>query len=145
MQNIHYADTSGHIGFIAPGRADPQERRRALAGAGMDRRIRLAGLDSVRGLAPDDRPGGRRTVQRQQPDRARGLPLPADRRLGGPASGRAGSPSFSSATHSGRLIAAMQADVLSLLAQDLLPIMLAAPPRGPAAAAAMARLETGTG
>jgi penicillin amidase len=38
--------------------------------------------------------------------------------------------------------AAMQADVLSLLAQDLLPIMLAAKPSGPAAAAAMARLKT---
>jgi penicillin amidase len=35
----------------------------------------------------------------------------------------------------------MQADVLSLLAQDLLPIMLTAPARGQAAAAAMARLR----
>jgi penicillin amidase len=37
--------------------------------------------------------------------------------------------------------AAMQADLLSLLAQDLLPIMLAAAPNGRAAAAAMARLK----
>jgi penicillin amidase len=37
--------------------------------------------------------------------------------------------------------AAMQADLRSLLAQDLLPIMLAAEPGGPAAAAAMAQLE----
>ena len=64
--------------------------------------------------------------------------------LGGRRTGRAGSPSCSSATRFGPAdFAAMQADVLSLLAEDLLPIMLSgARRRTPAAAAAKARLET---
>ena len=58
-------------------RADPQARRRPLASAGMDRRIRLDGLGAVRRPAARARSTGRRAVQRQQPHRAAGLPLPA--------------------------------------------------------------------
>ena len=63
--------------------------RRPLAGAGLERRLRLAGRDPVRGPAAGARPAGRRADQRQQRDRAAGLPLSLDRRLGGLLSGPA--------------------------------------------------------
>ena len=73
----------GHIGLIAPGRVPIRRSgRRPLAGAGLERRVRLAGLDPVRGAAARLRPAGRPPAQRQQPPRARGLSLPADRGLG---------------------------------------------------------------
>ena len=41
-QNLVYADTEGNIGYQAPGRIPVREPgRRHVAGAGLDRRVRL--------------------------------------------------------------------------------------------------------
>ena len=125
MQNILYADTLGsHRLHRAGPRADPQARRRPLAGAGMDRRIRLEGwvpfdalpraLDPPGGvlfnannrIVPPDYPY-LLTADWEAPYRARRLAELLERAAFGPAE-----------------FAAMQADLLSLLAQDLLPVML---------------------
>ena len=83
MQNILYADTSGHIGFIAPGRVPIRKHGDGRWPVpGWTGEYDWTGLDPVRRPAARARPAGRRAVQRQQPHRAAGLPLPADRRLG---------------------------------------------------------------
>jgi penicillin amidase len=146
MQNVHYADTSGHIGFIAPGRvpirANGDGRWPVPGWTGeydwqgwipFDALPRM--LDPADGvlfnannrLVPPDYPY-LLTADWEAPHRARRLARLLERDAFGPAD-----------------FAAMQADVLSLLAQDLLPIMLAAAPSGPAAADALARLEAWDG
>ena len=138
----------GHIGFIAPGRVPVRAPgRRPLAGAGLERRVRLAGLDPVRGAAARARPAGRPSVQRQQPRRAGGLPLSADRRLGGRPTARAGSPSCSTATATiSRASRRSRPISCRCWRDDLLPIMLEAEPLSPAAARGHgARSRPGTG
>ncbi len=143
MQNIHYADTSGHIGFIAPGRVPIRRNgdgRWPVPGwtgeydwqgwipfEALPQTIDPAAgvlFNANNRVVPADYPY-LLTADWEAPHRARRLAQLLERDAFGPAD-----------------FAAMQADVLSLLAQDLLPIMLTAPPRTPVAAAAMARLET---
>jgi penicillin amidase len=141
MQNIHYADTSGHIGFIAPGRV-PLRRKGdgrwpvpGWTGAfDWDGRVPFDALPRVldpqdgvlfnanNRVVPEDYPY-LLTADWEAPYRARRLAQLLDAAVFRPQD-----------------FAAIQADQLSLLAQDLLPIMLAAEPSGPEAADAMARL-----
>jgi penicillin amidase len=142
MQNILYADTSGRIGFIAPGRV-PLRRNSdgrwpvpGWTGAyDWDGQVPFdalpRALDPQDGVlfnannrvVPEDYPY-LLTADWEAPYRARRLAQLLD-------AGTLGAQDF----------AAIQADELSLLAQDLLPVMLAAEPGGPGAADAMARLE----
>ncbi|HEX6113341.1 MAG TPA: penicillin acylase family protein [Geminicoccaceae bacterium] len=143
MQNIHYADASGHIGFIAPGRVPIRKngdgRWPAPGWAGeydWQGWVPFGALpqttDPADGVlfnannrvVPADYPY-LLTADWEAPHRARRLAQLLERAAFGPAD-----------------FAAIQADVHSLLAEDLLPILLAAAPGGRAAAAAMARLET---
>jgi penicillin G amidase len=142
MQNIHYADAAGHIGFIAPGRVPIRKSgdgRWPVPGwtgeydwAGwvpFDALPRA--LDPPDGVlfnannrvVPPDYPY-LLTADWEAPYRARRLAELLQRNRFGPTE-----------------FEAMQADQRSLLAQDLLPIMLKADPGRPAAAAAMARLR----
>ncbi|MGH6903989.1 MAG: penicillin acylase family protein [Geminicoccaceae bacterium] len=141
MQNIHYADASGHIGFIAPGRV-PLRRKGdgrwpvpGWTGAfDWDGRVPFDALPRVldpqdgvlfnanNRVVPEDYPY-LLTADWEAPYRARRLAQLLDAAVFRPQD-----------------LAAIQGDRLSLLAQDLLPIMLAAEPSGPEAAAAMARL-----
>ena len=142
MQNIHYADTSGHIGFIAPGRVPIRRNgdgRWPVPGwtgeydwqgwipfEALPRAVDPADgvlFNANNRVVPPDYPY-LLTADWEAPHRARRLAQLLERDAFGPAD-----------------FAAMQADVLSLLAEDLLPLMLTAAPGGPAAAAAMARLE----
>ena len=141
MQNIHYADASGHIGFIAPGRVPIRKSgdgRWPVPGwtgeydwhgwIPFDALPRV--LDPPDGVlfnannrvVPPDYPY-LLTADWEAPYRARRLAQLLQPGAFGPAE-----------------FAAMQADRRSLLAEDLLPVMLAAEPGGAAAAAAMARL-----
>jgi penicillin amidase len=142
MQNILYADAAGHIGLIAPGRVPIRKQgdgRWPVPGwtgeydwqgwIPFDALPRA--LDPPDGVlfnannrvVPPDYPY-LLTADWEAPHRARRLAQLLER---GP---------FGSAQ-----LATMQADLLSLLAKDLLPIMLAAEPNGPLAAAAMAKLR----
>ncbi len=142
MQNIFYADGSGHIGFIAPGRVPIRKHgdgRWPVPGwtgeydwtGWVPFDVLPRALDPPGGvlfnannrIVPPDYPY-LLTADWEAPYRARRLAELLKRAALGPAE-----------------FAAMQADLLSLLAQDLLPVMLAAKPSGPAAAAAMARLK----
>jgi penicillin amidase len=142
MQNIHYADASGHIGFIAPGRVPIRRNgdgRWPVPGwtgeydwqgwipfEALPRTIDPADgvlFNANNRIVPEEYPY-LLTADWEAPHRARRLAQLLERDAFGPAD-----------------FAAMQADVLSLLAADLLPIMLGAPPATPAAAAAKARLE----
>jgi penicillin amidase len=143
MQNIFYADRAGHVGFIAPGRVPIRKHG--------DGRWPVPGwtgesdwtgwipfdalpqaLDPPDGvlfnannrIVPPDYPY-LLTADWEAPYRARRIGQLLQHAPFGPAE-----------------FATMQADLLSLLAQDLLPVMLAAEPSGSAAAAAMARLKT---
>jgi penicillin amidase len=142
MQNIHYADASGHIGLIAPGRVPIRKH-----GDGRWPVPGWTGEYDWDGWIPFDAlpraldpPGGvlfnanNRVVPPDYP-----YLLTADweapfraRRLGQLLQGDAVGPAE---------FAGIQADLLSLLAQDLLPIMLEAAPADPAAAAAMTKLK----
>jgi penicillin G amidase len=142
MQNIHYADAAGHIGLIAPGRVPIRKRgdgRWPVPGwtgeydwAGwipFDALPRA--LDPPHGVlfnannrvVPPDYPY-LLTADWEAPYRARRLAELLQRNAFGLTE-----------------FQAMQADQRSLLAQDLLPIMLTAEPHGPGAAVAMARLR----
>jgi penicillin amidase len=142
MQNIHYADTSGHIGFIAPGRVPIRRRgdgRWPVPGwtgdydwqgwipfGALPRAIdppEAVLFNANNRIVPEDYPY-LLTADWEAPHRARRLAQLLESAAFGPAD-----------------FAAMQADVLSLLAADLLPIMLRSAPGTPAAAAATARLE----
>jgi penicillin amidase len=146
MQNVFYADASGHIGFIAPGRVPIRKRgdgRWPVPGwtgeydwtgwIPFDALPRA--FDPPRGLlfnannrvVPPDYPY-LLTADWEAPHRARRLAQLLEPDTFGPAE-----------------FVVIQADVTSLLAQDLLPIMLAAVPSGRAAAAAMARLKAWDG
>jgi penicillin amidase len=141
MQNIFYADTGGHIGLIAPGRVPIRRRgdgRWPVPGwsGEYDWQGWIPFADLPRALDP---PGGLLfnannrlvpldypyllTADWEPPFRARRLAelLVGDR-------------------HDLAGFAAVQADQLSLLARDLLPIMLAAEALSPAAAEAQAEL-----
>ena len=142
IQNVHYADTSGRIGFIAPGRVPIRKKgdgRWPVPGwtgaYDWDRWIPFEALP--RALDPPDGvlfnannrvvPEGYPyllTADWEAPYRARRLARLLDR--GG---------------FQPQDFAAIQADQLSLLARDLLPIMLNAEPSGPDAADAMAMLD----
>jgi penicillin G amidase len=142
MQNILYADASGHIGFIAPGRVPIRKHgdgRSPVPGwtgeydwtgwVPFDALPRA--LDPADGvlfnannrIVPPDYPY-LLTADWEAPYRARRLAQLLERGPFAPAD-----------------FQTMQADLLSLLAEDLLPVMLTAEPSGPAAAAAMARLK----
>ncbi len=142
MQNILYADTAGHIGFIAPGRVPVRRRgdgRWPVPGwsGDYDWQGWIPFADLPRALDPNDGllfnannrivPAGYPyllTADWQAPYRARRLAqllAGRDEDLG----------SF----------AAIQADERSPLAADLLPILLEAEPASPAAAAAMDELR----
>jgi penicillin G amidase len=142
MQNVHYADTSGHIGFIAPGRVPIRRNgdgRWPVPGwtgeydwqgwipfEALPRTIDPADgvlFNANNRIVPKDYPY-LLTADWEAPHRARRLAQLLERDAFGPAD-----------------FTAMQADVLSLLAADLLPIMLRSTPATPAAAAARARLE----
>jgi penicillin G amidase len=142
MQNIHYADTSGHIGFIAPGRVPIRRNgdgRWPVPGwtgeydwdgwipfEALPRTIDPAAgvlFNANNRIVPADYPY-LITADWEAPHRARRLAQLLERDAFGPAD-----------------FATMQADVLSLLALDLLPIMLTAEPHG-VGAAAMAKLQT---
>jgi penicillin G amidase len=142
MQNIHYADASGHIGFIAPGRVPIRRNgdgRWPVPGStgeyDWDGWIPFdalpRALDPAEGVlfnannrvVPPDYPY-LLTADWEAPYRARRLAQLLQHDAFGPGE-----------------FARIQADLHSLLAQDLLPIMLAAEPGGPRAAAAMAKLE----
>ncbi len=143
MQNIHYADTSGHIGFIAPGRV-PIRRN----GDGRWPVPGWTGEYDWQGWIPFE-------ALPQTTDPAAGVLFNANNRIV-PADYPYLITGDWEAPHRARRLAqllesdafgpadftAMQADVLSLLAQDLLPIMLTAEPQGVGAAAAMTRLES---
>jgi penicillin G amidase len=141
MQNILYADTSGQIGFIAPGRV-PLRRNGdgrwpvpGWTGAhDWDGRVPFEALpravdppgailfNANNRVVPEDYPY-LLTADWEAPYRAR--------RLG---------QLLGAGPFALQDFAAIQADELSLLAQDLLPMMLTAEPGGPGAADAMARL-----
>jgi penicillin amidase len=141
VQNIHYADTSGHIGFIAPGRVPIRKQgdgRWPVPGwTGAYDWAGWIPFDALpRALDPHDgvlfNANNRvvadeypylLTADWEAPYRARRLAQLLDR------------DGFRSEDFAG-----IQADQLSLLAQDLLPIMLAAEASGPAAAEILARL-----
>jgi penicillin G amidase len=142
IQNIHYADAAGHIGLIAPGRVpirrDGDGRWPVPGWTGaydwtgwVPFEALPRTLDPPDGVlfnannrvVPEDYPY-LLTADWEAPYRARRLARLLDRSGFGVGD-----------------FAAIQADELSLLAQDLLPIMLAAEPSGPETAQAMARLE----
>ena len=142
MQNILYADGSGHIGFIAPGRVPIRKRgdgRWPVPGwtgehdwtgwvpfEALPRAFDPSDgvlFNANNRIVPPDYPY-LLTADWEAPYRARRLAQLLQPAALAPAD-----------------FVAMQADLLSLLAQDLLPVMLAAAPSGPAATAAMARLE----
>ena len=129
MQNIHYADTSGHIGFIAPGRVPIRRNgdgRWPVPGwtgeydwqgwipfEALPQTIDPAAgvlFNANNRIVPEDYPY-LLSADWEAPHRARRLAQLLERDAFGPAD-----------------FAAMQADVLSLLAEDLLPIMLTAAP-----------------
>jgi penicillin G amidase len=141
MQNIHYADTAGHIGLIAPGRVPIRKKgdgRWPVPGwtgeydwdgwIPFDALPRA--LDPASGVlfnannrvVPPDYPY-LLTADWEAPYRARRLSQLLAQGAFGPTQ-----------------FAAMQADLRSLLAQDLLPIMLDAAPGGLEAARARVRL-----
>jgi penicillin G amidase len=142
MQNILYADVAGHIGFIAPGRVPVRRQgdgRWPVPGwsGAYDWQGEIPFADLPRAQDPPD--GA--FVNANNPIVPRDYPylLTADweasyraRRLAQLLAGR---------SHDLAAFAAMQADQLSLLAQDLLPIMLEAEAPSPAAAAALAELR----
>ena len=134
---------AGHIGFIAPGRVPVRRQgdgRWPVPGWSGD--YDWQGWIPFEDAAAGARPAGRPAVQRQQPGRAGGLPLSADRRLGGALPGApAGRAARRAATTTSASFAAIQADQHSPLAEDLLPIMLEAEPASPAAAAAIRELR----
>ena len=142
MQNIHYADAAGHIGFIAPGRVPVRRNgdgRWPVPGwtgeydwkgwiplESLPRTIDPPDgvlFNANNRVVPEDYPY-LLTADWEAPHRARRLAQLLRHDAFRPED-----------------FADMQADVLSLLAEDLLPIMLTAAPRGPAAISAMARLE----
>jgi penicillin G amidase len=143
MQNVLYADVAGHIGFIAPGRVPVRAQgdgRWPVPGwsGAYDWQGEIPFAALPRALDP---PGGvifnannpivpsaypyLLTADWEASYRARRL----EELLDGEAYDLAG-------------FAAIQADQLSLLAQDLLPVMLEAEALTPAAATAMAELRT---
>jgi penicillin G amidase len=142
MQNILYADASGHIGFIAPGRVPIRKR-----GDGRWPVPGWSGEYDWTGWVPFD-------ALPRALDPADGLFFNANNRIVRPDYPYLLTADWEAPYRARRIaallepapvapadFATMQADVLSLLAQDLLPVMLTAQPSGPAAAAAMARLE----
>jgi penicillin amidase len=141
MQNVLYADTAGHIGFIAPGRVPIRGKgdgrwpvpgwtgefdwQGTIPFAELPRRLDPpdgAFVNANNRIVTDDYPY-LLTADWDPPHRARRIveALGDDR-------------------HDLASFARLQADQLSLLARDLLPLMLAAAPQSDAAAAAQARL-----
>jgi penicillin amidase len=142
MQNILYGDTAGHIGFIAPGRVPVRRQgdgRWPVPGwsGAYDWQGEIPFEDLPRALDPAD--GA--FVNANNPIVPRDYPylLTADwepsyraRRIGQLLAGEG---------YDLAAFAAMQGDQLSLLAEDLLPIMLEAEALSPKAAVAMAELQ----
>ncbi len=142
MQNILYADTRGHIGFIAPGRVPIRRQgdgRWPVAGWSGDYDWQgWIPFDALpRALDPKDGlvfNANNRIVPEGYP-----YLLTADweapyraRRLAGLLTG---------SDYDLAAFAAIQADQYSLLAEDLLPVMLEAKPLSPGAAAALGELK----
>ena len=144
QQNVLYADTAGHIGFIAPGRVPIRAKgdgRWPVPGwtGEFDWQGTIPFAQLPRGLDPpdgvlvnannrivaDDYPY-LLTADWDPPHRARRIVEALD-------------------DHGNNLasFARLQADELSLLARDLLPLMLEAAPRSEAGAAAQPRLRLG--
>ena len=71
VQNTVYADTQGNIAYSLPGKIPIRARGDGTrARAGLERRVRVAGLDPLRGTAPPGKPAARLCRHGQQP----GLP-----------------------------------------------------------------------
>jgi penicillin amidase len=142
QQNVLYADTAGHIGFIAPGRVPIRRQgdgrwpvpgwtgefdwQGTIPFAELPRRLDPpdgAFVNANNRIVADDYPY-LLTADWEPPHRARRIVemLGADDR------------------HDLASFARLQADQLSLLARDLLPLLLEAEPPSEAAAAAQARL-----
>ncbi len=142
MQNILYADTRGHIGFIAPGRV-PVRRQ----GDGRWPVPGWSGDYDWQGWIPFD-------ALPRALDPKDGLLFNANNRIVPPAYPWLLTADWEAPYRARRLaellvggdfdlaaFAAIQADQYSLLAEDLLPIMLEAAPASEAAAAAMVELK----
>jgi penicillin G amidase len=141
QQNVLYADTAGHIGFIAPGRVPIRGKgdgrwpvpgwtgefdwQGTIPFEQLPRRLDPpdgALVNANNRIVPDDYPY-LLTADWDPPHRARRIveALGEDR-------------------HDMASFARLQADQLSLLARDLLPVMLETAPQSEAGAAALARL-----
>jgi penicillin amidase len=142
MQNILYADTAGHIGFIAPGRV-PVRRQ----GDGRWPVPGWSGEHDWQGWIPFD-------ALPRALDPKDGLLFNANNRIvpptypylltadwEAPYRARRLAQLLSGSDYDLAAFAAIQADERSLLADDLLPILLEAKPTSPAAAAAMRELR----
>ena len=142
MQNILYADTKGHVGFIAPGRV-PIRRQ----GDGRWPVPGWSGDYDWQGWIPFD-------ALPRALDPKDGLLFNANNRIVPPSYPYLLTADWEAPYRARRLaelltgsdfdlgaFAAIQADQRSLLAEDLLPILLAAEPATPAAAAAIRELR----
>jgi penicillin amidase len=142
QQNVLYADTSGHVGFIAPGhvpiRAKGDGRWPVPGWTGeFDWQGMIPFEELPRALDPPDGVlvnANNRIVADDYP-----YLLTADWEA--PHRARRIVELLDGESHDLTSFAGLQADQLSLLARDLLPIMLEAKPQSEAAAAVMARLR----
>ena len=141
MQNVLYADTAGHIGFIAPGRVPIRgqgDGRWPVPGwtGEFDWQGTIPFAKLPRGLDPPDGAfvnANNRIVADDYP-----YLLTAD--WDPPHRARRIVEALGDDRHDVASFARLQADQLSLLARDLLPLMLEAAPQSEAGAAAQARL-----
>ena len=141
MQNVLYADTAGHIGFIAPGRVPIRgqgDGRWPVPGwtGEFDWQGAIPFAELPRGLDPPDGAfvnANNRIVAEDYP-----YTLTAD--WDPPHRARRIVEALADTRHDIASFARLQADQLSLLARDLLPLMLEAAPQSGAGAAAHAQL-----
>jgi penicillin G amidase len=142
MQNILYADTAGHIGFIAPGRVPVRRRgdgRWPVDGSSGD--YDWQGWVPFEALprALDPKDGLFFNANNRIVPEAYPWLLTADWEA--PYRARRLAELLSGSDYDLAAFAAIQADQLSLLAADVLPVMLEAKPASPAATAAMGELR----
>jgi penicillin G amidase len=141
MQNVLYADTSGHIGFIAPGRVPIRKQ-----GDGRWPVPGWTGAHDWTGWIPFEQlpraldPAGGLLFNANNPIVADDYPYLISADWEAPHRARRLAQLLEGDRFEAADFAAAQADELSLLAADLLPILLTADPRGPDAQTAMARL-----
>ena len=146
QQNVLYADTAGHIGFIAPGRVPIRRQgdgRWPVPGwtGEFDWVGTIPFADLPRGLDPPD--GAFVNANNRIVDDSYPYLLTADWEP--PFRARRIVEALDGGRHDLESFARLQADQLSLLARDLLPVMLEAEPQSERAAAAQARLAAWDG